>query len=387
MTTRVHITKPVLEWAVTRSGKSAEDLGRSNKGLSSWLDGSKDPTLAELRKFANGAHVAYGYLFAQEPPQEELPVPDFRTLPTSGRRIPTADLLDTIYACQRRQDWYHEHLSLLGEEPLEFVGSIRPQSNVVEAAKAIADKLEFEVEDRAGLRSWRASFNDLRDRAERAGILVMTNGMVGLNTHRPLDVKEFRGFALVDDLAPVVFINSRDTLAARIFTLAHELAHIWSGRPGVSNDGLDDHPNDSVERWCNSVAAELLVPKAIFLKAVGTDAASEDELERLAARFKVSTLVILRRMMDCGKLSWDEYLAQYPAEADRIRGIQAQQSAKAGRGPSPIVMAPIRASRSFTSALLADTLEGNTTYRDALGMLGFKDEKSLRKVASNLGIT
>lgn len=385
MTTRVHITKPVLKWAIARSGKSADDFSRSHKGLNMWLTGAGDPTVAELKSFAKSANVPYGYLFSEEPPVEVLPVPDFRTTPKSGERVLSADLLDTIYACQQRQDWYCEYLRILGEEPLEFVGSVAPGSNVVEAARAIADEIGFEVEARAQLASWRDSYNDLRDRAEDAGILVMTNGMVGLNTRRPLDVDEFRGFALVDALAPVVFINARDTLAARIFTLAHELAHIWSGQPGVSNESLGDKFEDDIEGWCNNVAAELLVPASLFLEASGSGPVTEGELETLAARFKVSTLVVLRRMADTGRLTWDQYVASYPAELRRVKDLGGQLGG-GGRGPSPIRMAPIRASQTFTAALLTDTLEGRTTFREALGMLGFKEEKSLHRVASNLGI-
>lgn len=380
MTTRIHIAKPVLDWAIARSGKDKSDFFTSHP----WLESDSDPTLAELKKFAKSASVAYGYLFATEPPVETLPVPDFRTKPKLGTRKLSADLLDTIYACQERQQWYREHLVAVGEKPLDFVGSVRAGDDVVVTAQAIADELGFEVGHRASLKTWRASYNELRDRAEDAGVLVMTNGMVGLNTHRPLNVEEFRGFALVDEFAPVVFINSKDTLAARIFTLAHELAHVWSGQSGVSNESLVGMVDSDVEAWCNRVASELLVPRAAFERAAPSTPISERELERLAADFKVSTLVILRRLADTDHITWDEYVAAYPIELERVKGFTARQTG--GRGPSPIKMAPIRASQAFTTALLADTLEGRTTYRDALGMLGFKEEKSLQKVAANLGI-
>ena len=112
----------------------------------------------------------------------------------------------------------------------------------------------------------------------------------GSNTHRKLEANEFRGFALADSLAPLVFINGADTKSAQMFTLAHEIAHIWLGASALSDTNVvSTRSTHHEERWCNQVAAELLVPLQ-SIKAEHRDGeVLRHELDRLARHYKVST--------------------------------------------------------------------------------------------------
>ena len=147
----------------------------------------------------------------------------------------------------------------------------------------------------------------------------MRSGIVGNNTHRQLSVDEFRGFALSDPYAPLVFINSRDSKGAQMFTLAHELVHIWLGVSGVSNLEATYAPNHRIERFCNRVAAEVLVP-AIELRTEWPTARTQSRpLASLAQRFKVSSLVLLRRLRDLRFISEAQFERQYADEEKRFQ--------------------------------------------------------------------
>lgn len=327
---RVDVNPELLAWARERSGVDLGDLTRRFPKLAAWEDGVLAPTLKQLESFAHVTKTPVGYLFLEEPPEEPLPIPDYRT--RQGRAVarPTPDLLDSLFQCLQRQEWYREYARDNGQGALAFVGSLSTATPVVEAARAIRSALAYDVNGRGS--TWSAALRRLIDQAESLGVLVMVNGVVGNNTHRKLDPDEFQGFALVDPVAPVVFVNGADTKAAQIFTLAHELAHVWVGQSALSDAEVRGAPATEVERWCNHVAAELLVPLAVIRKEFRPQEPIRGALDRLATRFKVSTLVIIRRLHEARLLSADAYYATFEAELERLRDIMAVPAEGGGGG-------------------------------------------------------
>jgi Zn-dependent peptidase ImmA (M78 family)/transcriptional regulator with XRE-family HTH domain len=382
MAVRVDVSTELITWARERSGVAFDDLSRRFPKLEDWETGVTSPTLKQLESFANATHTPVGFFFLPEPPEERLPLPDFRTMRDEAIRRPSPDLLETIFSTQQRQQWYRDYALAIGEEQVEIVRSLTVATSVIDASATMQDALDFEPGGRG--RSWSEAFRRLADHAEDLGVLVMVNGIVGSNTHRKLNPKEFRGFALIDEYAPVVFVNGVDTKAAQIFTLVHELAHIWLGQSALTDvDGGSMQGND-VERWCNQVAAELLVPLDVLRSDYRGGGQLTDELDRLAAKFRTSTLVVLRRIYEAGYLQWDVYRSAYRAEEERVLAFLEED--RGDGGGNFYNTQPMRTSRRFARAITASALEGRTLYRDAFQMLGLKKVSTFNELAHRLEV-
>lgn len=380
MAVRVPVAPELLVWACERSGHDVDAfVGRFPK-LPDWLRGEASPTLTQLEGLARATATPVGYFFLPAPPTEKIPLPDFRTRKAELRR-PSPNLLETIYICQQRQEWYREFAQANREAPLPFVGSARTSDDIVLVAKTIRERLGFSLEERRAMSSWTEALREFIGQADAAGMLVMCSGVVLNNNNRPLDADEFRGFAMADTLAPLIFINGADTKSAQMFTLAHELAHIWLGESGVSDAEPGVVSDEEVERWCNAVAAELLVPFEAMQREYRPDAELRSELDHLAKVFKVSTLVIIRRMHDVGRLTRDQLWQEYQREVARLRAIT-----KGGGGNFYLTQAA-RVSKRFARALVTSTLEGQTLYRDAFKMLGFSKQSTFERLSLTLGVT
>jgi Zn-dependent peptidase ImmA (M78 family) len=376
---RVEVHPDLLRWARERAGFSPANLRKRFSHLESWERGETMPTFKQLEAFSKTVFVPIGYLFLPQPPKEQVPIPDFRTMELTTVGPPSPDLLDIIFLCQRRQDWYRDWAKSVGEEPRRFVGSFQLDNHVDQAAEMMRQALGFDLEARRTCPTWTEAMRQFIKQAEALGVLVMVSGVVGSNNRRKLNPEEFRGFALADDLAPLVFINGADTKAAQMFTLAHELAHLWVNESALSNVSPNSIPSHRVERWCNKVAAEFLVPIK-NLKASLPRENPLDAVQDLARQFKVSTLVILRRILDTGLISRDAFQAAYDQQLNLFRKLPKS------KGGDFYLTQEARASIRFVHALVVSTLEGQTLYRDAFQLLRINKEQTFIEFGKRMGI-
>ena len=381
--TTVAASVPVLRWAARRAGLNDSDVAARFRKWPLWLSGEAQPTLKQLEDFARFTHTAFGYFFLAQPPALALPVPDFRTLRDKALAEPGSALLDTLYLCQQRQDWYRDHARMHGLPTLPFVASASMQEAPEAVAQRLRETLGLSPEARRQMPTWTDALRQLIAKSEDAGVMVMVSSVVGSNSHRKLDVGEFRGFALADSLAPLVFLNGADSKAAQMFTLAHELAHVWLGATGVSDTQAGQLPEQQTERWCNQVAAELLMPMDLLRAAHQPNAPIADEIQRLAREFKVSTLVALRRLFDAGYINQTALWQHYREEQERLRFLKARSSP----GGDFYRTLGARTSKLFARAIVSSALEGLTSFPDAFRMLGMRKTATFYEAARELGVT
>lgn len=371
----------LLEWAVQRSGKQ-DDLNRRFPRLPQWIDGSIQPTVRQLETFAKAAAVPFGYLLLPAPPEERLAIPFFRTVDDRPSSTLTPDLIDTVNQMQQRQEWLREYLIDQGAEPLPFVSSVTIHDNHIDVAQRMRATLNLESMWASRYRTWTDALRSLQDRIEGAGVYIVVNGIVGNNTRRALDPAHFRGFVLVDEYAPLVFVNGADGKAAQMFTLAHELAHVWLGA-SAAFDLRELRPADNdIEQFSNRVAAEFLVPEESLRRFWPSAAQNDEPIQSVARYFKVSGIVAARRLLDLGLITKTEFLDHY-----RISQAADRTNKAKGAGGDFYKTQPLRIGRRFGEMVVRATREGDLLYSEAYRLTGLYGEKFRRYAQSTFGVS
>jgi len=371
------INPNILSWARERAQLSllqlAAKLQVDEVKLEAWESGEKPPTFKQAQNFAIKTHIPFGFLFLNRPPEELLPLPDLRTIGSQPRHRPSAELVEIIQIVIQRQQWFLEYLRDQGvAEPLhKRKFSVKtPIATIVKNMRKILRVAEHPYRG-----SWEDYFKLLVQRIEDCGILVMRQGNLGHHT-RPLSISEFRGFAVYDPIAPVIFINQADAPAARLFTLIHELAHIWIGVSGISDADVSTHREE--EKQCNAIAAEFLVPENEFLQHWRELEDWQRNLPDLEAHFHVSRWVLARRAQSLGKITSQQYLQYINDMKEEFRNRE-----RSSGGPNYYLVQKGQISERFSRALVSETLSGRVLLREAAQLLGMKPN-NIAKFAKEL---
>lgn len=367
-----------MRWAVGRSGLTLNTLRQKFPKIRQWEAGESHPTLRQLESLAKATLTPLGFLFLPTPPEERLPIPHFRTLDGGAPSRPSPDLLYTVQTMQQRQAWMREFLIEQGQGRLPFVGSARPNESPHAVADRIRRTLGFEEGWAAQQPTWTHALRVLRDVIEEAGILVVVNGIVGNNTHRKLDPNEFRGFVLVDDHAPLVFVNGADGRAAQMFTLAHELAHVFFGSSAAFDLRELRPADDPTEQACNRVAAEFLVLEPELRQVWPSARRDPEPFQAIARHFKVSALVAARRTLDLGLIRRAEFLEFYADYQEDERRTAARRS----EGGDFYATQNGRVGRRFAHAIGQAVREEKLLYFEAYRLTGLYGRAFERYVGS-----
>jgi len=313
MRAKVDINENMITWAIARAGYDLHKFLLSSPKIKDWVDKKKQPTIKQLEKFSHKVHIPFGYLFLQKPPEEILPIPFFRT--ENSNESVSLNVYDTIQLIQRRQVWLKNYLKDNDYKKLNFVGKYNNKSDIGEIALDISRTLGLDESWARDFQTWEKALDYLSQKVEERGIILTFNSVVENNNSRQIDVNDCRGFVLVDDIVPFMFVNSADGKAAQMFTIVHELAHIWVGESAGFDFRQLQPANDPTKKLCDKVAAEFLVPELQFKVAWR----KQQNFIRLAREFKVSPIVIARRSLDLGYITKTDFFGFYNAYITEVK--------------------------------------------------------------------
>lgn len=367
MQTIVDIAPETMSWVIQHI--EVEKVNESMlKNIQQWKSGEKKPTFNQVEILSKATNIPLGYFFLKTPPIEDISLLKYRTVDSLELRNPSRNLIDTINDMEDVQEWMRDHLIASGNLILEFVGSQKNNENAQQIAEIMRKELGLKIDWYTQSQSAWDSFKKIRLSADTIGILIMMNGIVGNNTHRKLEIEEFRAFTLTDDYAPLIFINTNDSQNGKLFSLLHEMAHIWIGKNNFFNDRYGMAANvDATETLCNEIAGELLVPNSIFVQQWRKQFGNITLIEKvnfLASYFKCGTTVIARKALNNKYIVFQQYNEIAQEAVSRFNELQRGKKDDESGGNYYNTMAA-RLDNRFLNILANSVQEGKTLYSDA----------------------
>jgi len=377
------IEQNILLWAVQRASETIDALSKKlqvkEEKITSWLNGEDKPTFKQAQKLAKTLQIPFGYLFLPEVPEEKLPLPDLRTIKDKPTYHISPIFKELLYDLDRKQRWYKEYILENGAEPLPFIGKFSIQTPKKVIVADIKHRLQW---DKNFNKSTKDNYiSSISSSAEKLGILVMRSSYLGASTKKSLKVDEFRGLAISDKYAPLIFVNTADAKSAQIFTLAHELAHLWIGESGISDLQMFINFDNKIEKFCNEITAELLLPKEDFISLWNNSKSIDENCQEISHIYLVSHVMIAKRAYDLRFISNEEYSQFYTKQLEEWVSIKQNKSG----GGDYYRTAPIRGSRLFSESVVSATMEGKLLFRDATKLLNITKMSTFKKYAKEIG--
>lgn len=358
------LSRKMIDWIASVGGVTTGTLAEQlmPKKQEQFLNGSVNKSTAE--KLAKIGKIPFGYLFLEQPPAINKPkIPDLRQ--TNNAIELSKDFFDTFNDVKYKVDWYKEHLQEFGISfNLDFIGQFSLNNTPEDVAKSISDTLKIDIPQIIKDVTRDSYFGVACKLTEDAGILVFKNGVVKNNTKRKLDTDEFRGFCIIDKQTPAVFVNGADAFSAQVFTLFHEVAHLWIGKEGVSNWSFESR----IEAFCNKVAAEVLMPKELFLGKWKEELSASVEpifiVSHIANYFRVSNYAAAIKAKNLNLLSEGDFLS--------IRESSINSNKENKSGGNPYASFPYKNSPKLTEAILSSAITQRIPLREAGNLLNIQ---------------
>ncbi len=383
--TTVSIAPEMLNWIIQKAqfqnvNSSVYEL------LNKWLSGEKEPTFNQVEDMSKKINIPFGYFFLNKPPVEECKIVEYRTVDSISLREPSRNLIDVLDMMSDAQEWMIDYLKDNEHEPLDFVGCGKRMSSAGEIAHDIREELDLTVSWYESSKNIADSFRHLRRCFENKGIMIMMSGTVGSNTHRKLDVDEFRAFTLVNEYVPLIFINTCDSESGKLFSLLHEAAHIWLGEDSFYNEQYGSSVSVSqLEQMCNAVAAEVLVPNMIFIEKWNeVSGTAFEKVETLAKFFKCSKYVVARKACDNGKINKDKYNEIVTLLVENYQKWREEQKDSKGSGGDYYRTLGSKLDHRFVKALEQSAEAGRTQYTEIYRLTN-TNRKTFSRLVNEIG--
>jgi len=357
MPDKAHITPKVFKWA-RESARMTEEIAAAKISVSSdrlidWEGGNSKPTIRQAQTLAKAYRRPFALFFLPDIPQDFQPLQDYRK--KGSKELGTASIF-IIREIQQKQAWISEVNEQNEEEKIPFVGRFSLQDNPVTVSKDILSTLDInplQYEYENPIKEW-------IDKAESNGIFISRTSFI--HSGLKLDSNEIQGFAISDLYAPFVFINSSDWNAPQLFTLVHELAHIWIAETGISNQiqpiVRSQEKYHPIEIFCNEVAANALIPIDYISELSKSDTTTSDQIFRYSKNLGISSFALLVRALNLNLISFSEYSSlKREADAGFREFMQKENERKAKQkqtdgGPNPYLLKLNKNSRLFTQIVL-----------------------------------
>ena len=390
-----YITPKLLTWARERCGFSVQDIARllnvTDEKVQAWEKKEKYPTMRQARSFAQKTHIPFGYLYLDSPPDLPMPVVDFRARWARNHNTKNAEeevnLYDLVKSILHKKEWYEDYLQRTRSNVHSdgFQASYTQNDRPHDIAKSISDRLNLHINDENKGRGKPATFwQNFKTKTIDAHIWLMQTGMVDSNTSRKILPTISRGLALKSPYYPVIWVNSGLQDAPKIFTLAHELAHIWIGAEGVSDLDEEAQSEHEIETLCDQVASEILVPEHLLENLWDKTQNPEHNVERLHEYFGVSRFVVARKSLHADIIDRASYAHLNQKLRDDVHNFEGEKMPAKEGGVNFYNGLIARNGRQFTEAVISETEGNNLLIRDACLLLGLNSPSTLDSLSKHL---
>lgn len=374
---RIKTNPEVLKWLVSESRIEPNLIEERFPKITSWINYEEYPTFNQLKRLCNFLKVPFGHVFLEMPPTMNTFEVEFRTINNITNGRPSKELEDTIFEMEQKKEWMSDYRKELGWDPLDYLGSLLGNRN--DTTDIIYQVLKIEKNWFLEIENTDKAFVFLREKMENVGVIVMVNGVVGENTHRKLEINEFRAFALVDDYAPLIFINRNDSKTGMIFSLVHEFFHLLKKTDDLLNTSDNVKSNTKDEQDINKLTARFLCPESYVIENMNPNVSETTNVIKLARELKISNLAVAIRLHDLGLVSEETVsIIRELTESDLAKKRQ-------GSGGDYYLTKSSRLSSSFVEAVITQAESGHMFFTEAFRLLGLRG-KTYDSFKENFGL-